>query len=163
MPSIAKWLLVLSALALPLVLWAGGVFNDAPEAAMTVSDHDVIYFSKEIAKTFLPEPQKAVFPEDDQFVVRHLGGLRWQVSGYADIDNGFKKMTRIPLSLEVEKHPGRWKLIKRETLELVRAYYKIREARVRKRIFEMVKAVGAASHAEVLGGRKQGKSYKTSD
>src|SRR5215510_5057699 len=48
---------------------------------------------------------------------------------------------------EQEKDP----LIKRETLELVRAYYKIREARVRKRIFEMVKAVGAASHAEVLG------------
>src|SRR5688572_17232132 len=47
---------------------------------------------------------------------------------------------------EQEKDP----LIKRETLELVRAYYKIREARVRKRIFEMVKAVGAASHAEVL-------------
>ncbi len=52
---------------------------------------------------------------------------------------------------EQEKDP----LIKRETLELVRAYYKIREARVRKRIFEMVKAVGAASHAEVLGGRKK--------
>jgi len=51
---------------------------------------------------------------------------------------------------EQEKDP----LIKRETLELVRAYYKIRESRVRKRIFEMVKAVGAASHAEVLGGRK---------
>ena len=51
---------------------------------------------------------------------------------------------------EQEKDP----LIKRETLELVRAYYKIREDRVRKRIFEMVKAVGAASHAEVLGGRK---------
>ena len=51
---------------------------------------------------------------------------------------------------EQEKDP----LIKRETLELVRAYYKIREARVRKRIFEMVKAVGAASHAEALGGRK---------
>ncbi len=46
-------------------------------------------------------------------------------------------------------------LIKRETLELVRAYYKIREGRVRKHIFEMVKAVGAASHAEVLGGRKR--------
>ena len=45
-------------------------------------------------------------------------------------------------------------MLKRETLELVRAYYKIRESRVRKRIFEMVKAVGAASHAEVLGGRK---------
>lgn len=50
-----------------------------------------------------------------------------------------------------EKDP----LIKRETLELVRAYYKIREARVRKRIFEMVKSAGAASHAEVLAGRKQ--------
>ena len=36
----------------------------------------------------------------------------------------------------------------------MRAYYKIREARVRKRIFEMVKAVGATSHSAVLGGRK---------
>ena len=52
---------------------------------------------------------------------------------------------------EQEKDP----LIKRETLELVRAYYKIREVRVRKRIFEMVKAVGAASHAEVLGRKKR--------
>jgi len=52
---------------------------------------------------------------------------------------------------EQEKDP----LIKRETLELVRAYYKIREARTRKRIFEMVKAVGAASHAEVLSARKK--------
>jgi hypothetical protein len=31
--------------------------------------------------------------------------------------------------------------IKGERLELVRAYYKIRERRVRKRIFEMIKAV----------------------
>ncbi len=30
-----------------------------------------------------------------------------------------------------------------------------RGRKVRKRIFEMVKAVGAASHAEVLGGRKK--------
>jgi transcriptional regulator with XRE-family HTH domain len=50
---------------------------------------------------------------------------------------------------EQEKDP----LSKRETLQLVRAYYKIREPRVRKRIFEMVKAVGAASHAEVLKNR----------
>jgi transcriptional regulator with XRE-family HTH domain len=55
---------------------------------------------------------------------------------------------------EQEKDP----LIKRETLQLVRAYYKIREGRVRKRIFEMVMAVGAASHAEVLAGRKPRKS-----
>ena len=37
----------------------------------------------------------------------------------------------------------------------MRAYYKVREARVRNGIFEMVKAVGAASHAEVLGGHKK--------
>ena len=58
---------------------------------------------------------------------------------------------------EQEKDP----LIKRETLELVRAYYKIREPRVRKRIFEMVNAVGAASHAE-LGGRKGGRTRRAS-
>lgn len=34
------------------------------------------------------------------------------------------------------------KLSRRETLELVRAYYKITDASVRKKIFEMVKAVG---------------------
>jgi len=45
-------------------------------------------------------------------------------------------------------------LIKREALELVWAYHKVREARVRKHIYEMVKTVGAASRAEVLGGRK---------
>ena len=44
----------------------------------------------------------------------------------------------------------------------MRAYYKIREARVRKRIFEMVKAVGAASHAEVLLGSKGRKTPRAS-
>lgn len=38
----------------------------------------------------------------------------------------------------------------------MRAYSKIREDRVRKSIFEIVKSVGAAGHAEVLGGRKSG-------
>jgi transcriptional regulator with XRE-family HTH domain len=56
-------------------------------------------------------------------------------------------------------------LIKRETLELVRAYYKIREGRVRKRIFEMVKAVGAASHAEMVeaanSARRQTRGLRT--
>jgi transcriptional regulator with XRE-family HTH domain len=36
-------------------------------------------------------------------------------------------------------------MTKRETLELVRAYYRITDEKVRKRIFEMVKAVAAAS------------------
>lgn len=35
-------------------------------------------------------------------------------------------------------------MAKRETLELVRAYYKIMDPRVRKRLFEMTKAIGAA-------------------
>jgi len=51
---------------------------------------------------------------------------------------------------EQDKDP----MAKRETLELVDAYYKVRQMPVRKRIFEMVKAVGAASHAEALAGRK---------
>lgn len=33
-------------------------------------------------------------------------------------------------------------MAKRETLELVRAYYRIADPRVRKRVFEMVKAIG---------------------
>jgi transcriptional regulator with XRE-family HTH domain len=36
-------------------------------------------------------------------------------------------------------------MVKRETLELVRAYYKIGEAGVRKRLFEMTKALAAVS------------------
>ena len=39
-------------------------------------------------------------------------------------------------------------LAKRETLELVRAYYKITDARVRRRLFELVKAVARAEDLE---------------
>lgn len=39
-------------------------------------------------------------------------------------------------------------MARRETLELVRAYYKIRDASVRKRLFEMTKALGNASAKE---------------
>jgi hypothetical protein len=35
-------------------------------------------------------------------------------------------------------------MAKRETLELVRAYYRIRDPQVRKRLFEMAKTLGAA-------------------
>lgn len=37
------------------------------------------------------------------------------------------------------------RLSRRETLELVRAYYRISDPKVRKRIFELVKAVGQAN------------------
>ncbi len=45
------------------------------------------------------------------------------------------------------KEPPRYELdpmAKRETLELVRAYYKISDSQVRKHLFQMVKAIGAA-------------------
>src|SRR5258708_33966085 len=63
---------------------------------------------------------------------------------------GRKSFGEAATPFEREKDP----LIKRETLELMRAYYKIREARVRKGSFAVRNAGGAASHASVLGGRK---------
>jgi len=73
------------------------------------------------------------------------------LSGRPLSGRGGKRFGEAGTPFEHEKDP----LIKRETLELVRAYYKIREARVRKRIFEMVKAVGAASHLEMMDSRKK--------
>jgi len=52
---------------------------------------------------------------------------------------------------EKEKDP----LIKRETLELVRAYDKIDEERVRHSIFATVKALGESGHAKLLAGRRK--------
>jgi transcriptional regulator with XRE-family HTH domain len=80
------------------------------------------------------------------------------LSGRPMSGRGRKGFGEAGTPFEQDKDP----LIKRETLELVRAYYKIREARVRKRIFELVKAVGAASHAEVLSGRKGRKTRPAS-
>ncbi|MCW5732319.1 MAG: helix-turn-helix transcriptional regulator, partial [Alphaproteobacteria bacterium] len=61
----------------------------------------------------------------------------------------------VPLSggaaegLEEEAEPfGHDPVIKRETLEMVRAYYRIPDPSVRKRIFDMIKAIaGAADEA----------------
>ena len=50
-----------------------------------------------------------------------------------------------------EKDP----LSKREALELVRAYDKIDEERVRNSIFATVKALGEASHAKLFARRRQ--------
>lgn len=68
-----------------------------------------------------------------------------------------KNVREASTPFEQEKDP----LVKRETLELVRAYYKIRENRVRKRIFDTVKALGAASHAEVLAGKGKKRAART--
>ena len=40
-------------------------------------------------------------------------------------------------------------LAKRETLELVRAYYKIKDAPVRKQLFDLVKAIGGQTIEEI--------------
>jgi len=48
-------------------------------------------------------------------------------------------------------------LIKRETLDLVRAYHKITDRRVRALIRLLLKAVGAAIHAEVRAKSKKGR------
>jgi len=76
------------------------------------------------------------------------------LSGRPMSGRGRKGFGEAGTPFDQEKDP----LIKRETLELMRAYYKIREDRVRKRIFEMVKAVGAVSHAAALGGGKHRRS-----
>ena len=48
-------------------------------------------------------------------------------------------MAEEPASYELDP------MAKRETLELVRAYYKITDAHTRKRLFELTKALGAAA------------------
>ena len=48
-------------------------------------------------------------------------------------------MAEDPVSYELDP------MAKRETLELVRAYYKITDPHVRKRLFELTKALGAAA------------------
>ena len=62
-------------------------------------------------------------------------------NGYGEAGTPFEK----------EKDP----LIKRETLELVRAYDKIDEERVRHSIFATVKALGEVSHARLFASRQR--------
>jgi transcriptional regulator with XRE-family HTH domain len=64
---------------------------------------------------------------------------------------GRKTYGEVGTPFDQEKSP----LQKRETLELVRAYYKIRDGRVRKRMYELVKSVGAVSHAEAVSDGKK--------
>ena len=68
----------------------------------------------------------------------------WPISG-----RGRKRFGEASTPFEQEKDP----LIKRETLELVQAYDKIGEGRVRHSIFAAVKALGESSHAKHLAGR----------
>ena len=63
----------------------------------------------------------------------------WRAPGSEPIDfSGRKVAAEADTPFRRDKDP----LVKRETLELVRGYYKISDRRIRKQIFEMVKAVG---------------------
>jgi transcriptional regulator with XRE-family HTH domain len=55
------------------------------------------------------------------------GAARRQMGGFSDTQNGFG---------------GDDTLSRRETLELVRAYYRITDPAVRKRVFELIKSMG---------------------
>src|SRR5712691_6169219 len=66
------------------------------------------------------------------------------VGGRQGRRNGPRKGTLRKSPFEGDKDP----LAKRETMELIRAYYKIGEARVRKRVFEMVKTVAVITQAQ---------------
>jgi transcriptional regulator with XRE-family HTH domain len=57
------------------------------------------------------------------------GTVRRQTAGFADAQDGFG---------------GDDTLSRRETLELVRAYYRITDPSVRKRVFELIKSMGPA-------------------
>jgi hypothetical protein len=55
------------------------------------------------------------------------------------------RLMGVPVSKMQEHFAEPDPLAKRETLDLVRAYYQITELRVRKRIFELIKAVAKAA------------------
>ena len=73
------------------------------------------------------------------------------LSGRPVSGRGRKRFGEAGTPFEKEKDP----LIKRETLELVRAYDKIDEERVRNSIFATVKALAKSSHAKHLAGRRK--------
>lgn len=69
---------------------------------------------------------------DDMVGSRLPSGMPGAVPGLAEHGEGFEHKVEGTLLLE-----------RRETLELVRAYYRINDSQVRKRLFELAKALGS--------------------
>jgi len=71
---------------------------------------------------------------------------------FDDMPDDVKQRDAVPVSVSGEDDEAAGAepnpLNRRETLELVRAYYRITSARVRKRMFELVKAVARVEDAE---------------
>jgi transcriptional regulator with XRE-family HTH domain len=75
----------------------------------------------------LDVPISFFFDDMPDQVASHAGvAVRGRVPGFADTQDGFADDT----------------LNRRETLELVRAYYRITDPSVRKRVFELIKSMG---------------------
>ena len=90
-----------------------------------------------------------------------IGSSRlFDLSRVLDVEVGyfFEDMPRDVANSSPAKRQGGWSdgdqvafehqrdpMVKRETLELVRAYFKIEDESIRKRLFEMTKALGMAS------------------
>ncbi|MEM7041927.1 MAG: helix-turn-helix transcriptional regulator [Pseudomonadota bacterium] len=68
---------------------------------------------------------------DDMVGSRLSGGMQRPLAGLADEAERFENGQEGTLLLE-----------RRETLELIRAYYRINDSQVRKRLFELAKALG---------------------
>jgi transcriptional regulator with XRE-family HTH domain len=75
----------------------------------------------------------------------------------------FARVLDVPVSYFFDNMPGsvaafehgKDTLAKRETLGLVRAYHRIRADRVRNKLFEMVKALGAVDDKDLPAARKK--------
>ena len=70
---------------------------------------------------------------------------------FEDMPDDVKQRDAAPIAVPDEEETAGAEpnpLNRRETLELVRAYYRIQSARVRKRMFELVKAVARVEDAE---------------
>ncbi|MDH3662484.1 MAG: helix-turn-helix transcriptional regulator [Alphaproteobacteria bacterium] len=68
---------------------------------------------------------------DDMVGSRLPGSVQGPMAGLAEAPGGFERGLEGTLLLE-----------RRETLELIRAYYRITDSQVRKRLFELAKALG---------------------
>jgi len=115
MPAAVKWLLVLVAATIPVLLML--ILPESGPSGIvetTASNSDVIHFSKRIILTSVRSPETAVFPSDSEFQIEQLGANEWRVSAYVDYQTGVGKINRMPWTIQVQNQGTRWLMTKRE-------------------------------------------------
>jgi hypothetical protein len=113
--TVVKWTIALALLALPFVLVASGTFSKRAANDVTVTDTDVIYFSKQMMRKFVRDPDAVEFPPDSEFKVEPLGDNHWRVEGSLLTHSKTKKQQmRMPMTIELARTGSRWTLVKRE-------------------------------------------------